>query len=343
MATITIIGAGMMGSALAFPARENGNTVRLVGTHLDNEIIDSCRGINRHPKLEKDFPIGVDFYYIDRLDGLLEDTDFIICGVSSFGVDWFKDKILPKVGGIPVLSVTKGMFGLNDGSLMTYPEYFLKEYNSLNINAVGGGCTSYELVAHDPTIVTYCGGDIKTLKEIKSAMQTDYYNITLSTDMRGVECAVALKNAYALGVTLAVGANERINGLGEKQHYNSQAALFMQSTKEMRNLVKYFGGKADSFDTGIGDLFVTVFGGRTRLLGTLLGRGLSIDDAMKELDGVTLESKVITERLYTALNIQFKKGVLKREDFPLLCHLGGLMFENGRGEIPWKSFEREEY
>ena len=43
MATVTIIGAGMMGSALAFPARENGNEVRRVGTHLDREIIDVSR------------------------------------------------------------------------------------------------------------------------------------------------------------------------------------------------------------------------------------------------------------------------------------------------------------
>ncbi len=35
MAVITIVGAGMMGSALAFPARENGHEVRLVGTHFD--------------------------------------------------------------------------------------------------------------------------------------------------------------------------------------------------------------------------------------------------------------------------------------------------------------------
>ena len=46
--TITIIGAGMMGSALAYPAFENGNEVRLVGTPLDRDIIDgigraSCR------------------------------------------------------------------------------------------------------------------------------------------------------------------------------------------------------------------------------------------------------------------------------------------------------------
>ena len=40
--TITIIGSGMMGSALAFPARENGHEVRLVGTHLDREIIEAA-------------------------------------------------------------------------------------------------------------------------------------------------------------------------------------------------------------------------------------------------------------------------------------------------------------
>lgn len=56
MATVTIIGAGMMGSALAFPARENGHEVRLVGTHLDREIIDECRKSDKHPKFTKAFP-----------------------------------------------------------------------------------------------------------------------------------------------------------------------------------------------------------------------------------------------------------------------------------------------
>ena len=59
MKKITIIGAGMMGSALAFPARENGHEVRLVGTHLDREIIDECRKSDKHPKFVKAFPAGL--------------------------------------------------------------------------------------------------------------------------------------------------------------------------------------------------------------------------------------------------------------------------------------------
>ena len=53
---IAIIGSGMMGSALAFPARENGHEVRLVGTPLDKDIIDACRATGQHPKFDRPFP-----------------------------------------------------------------------------------------------------------------------------------------------------------------------------------------------------------------------------------------------------------------------------------------------
>ena len=87
MALITIVGSGMMGSALAFPARENGNEVRLVGTHLDREIIDNARKTNRHLKFHRDFPDGVQFYQIEELEQALAGADLVIGGVSSFGVE----------------------------------------------------------------------------------------------------------------------------------------------------------------------------------------------------------------------------------------------------------------
>ena len=108
MSIVTIVGSGMMGSALAFPARENGHEVRLVGTHLDREIIDACRKTNRHLKFVKDFPDGVKFYQIEELKTALEGADLVIGGVSSFGVDWFGEKVLPEVDEkTPVLTVTK--------------------------------------------------------------------------------------------------------------------------------------------------------------------------------------------------------------------------------------------
>ncbi|MBO7533909.1 MAG: hypothetical protein J6T46_07960, partial [Victivallales bacterium] len=58
MSIVTIIGSGMMGSALAFPARENGHEVRLVGTPLDRDIIDHARKTEQHLKFDRPFPKG---------------------------------------------------------------------------------------------------------------------------------------------------------------------------------------------------------------------------------------------------------------------------------------------
>ena len=122
MAVVTIIGSGMMGSALAFPARENGNEVRLVGTHLDAEIIETCIRSNRHPKFTRDFPEGVQFYQIEGVEQAIAGADLIIGGVSSFGVEWFGDVILPLIPAhIPVLTVTKGLMDTPEGKLLTYP------------------------------------------------------------------------------------------------------------------------------------------------------------------------------------------------------------------------------
>src|ERR671914_221906 len=49
---VVILGSGVMGSALAMPLADNGHEVRLVGTHLDREIIDAIRSSGVHPGLE---------------------------------------------------------------------------------------------------------------------------------------------------------------------------------------------------------------------------------------------------------------------------------------------------
>ena len=347
MKTITIIGAGMMGSALAFPARENGNAVRIVGTHLDREIIDGCRQNNRHLKFHKDFPAGISYYHIEELDAATEGADFIICGVSSFGVEWFRDEILPQLPeNVPVISVTKGLVDLEDGSLITYVDVWQKKLDELGKNiplcAIGGPCTSYELVAHDQTEVTFCGSDMAVLKMIKSAMATSYYHISLSTDIVGVESAVALKNGYALGIALTIGLNQKAFGNDSELHFNSQAAMFGQSVREMAKLLKLQGaGDLDNLVLGAGDLYVTVYGGRTRLVGILLGRGLDIDEAKAELAGVTLESLVVAERVAKAIRIRAERGQVDLKDFPVLMHIDDIITKKAPVDIPWEAFTFE--
>lgn len=347
MATVTIVGSGMMGSALAFPARENGHTVRLVGTPLDREIIRSCQKENKHPKLPWPFPEGVEFYQIDDLERAIADADLIIGGVSSFGVDWFGENVLPVIPPhIPVLTVTKGLMDTEDGKLRTYPDLWEERLEKmgkhLSLNAVGGPCTSYELVVHDHTEVAFCGKDLEVLRKIKSIMETDYYHISLSTDVVGIESAVALKNGYALGIALTIGLNQREFGIDSELHFNSQAAVFGQSIREMQKLLAYQGADTiENLTVGAGDLYVTVYGGRTRLIGILLGRGLDIDRAREELNGVTLESLVVADRVARAVRIAAKRGILNLKDFPLLLHVDEIINDKKEVCIPWKAFAFE--
>ncbi len=351
---IAIIGSGMMGSALAFPARENGNTVRLVGTPLDREIIDECRKTNRHPKFAKHFPEGIppfpagcEFYQIEEMAEAVKDVDFVIGGVSSFGVDWFGEEVLPKLPPeMPVLSVTKGLFDTKDGKLLCYPELWEKRLAEKGLKrticAIGGPCTSYELVAHDQTEVAFCGKDIAVLKMLKAAMATPYYHISLSTDVVGIESAVALKNGYALGIALTIGLNQKAFGLDSPLHFNSQAAVFGQAAKEMKHLLDLQGaGTLENWCVGVGDLYVTVYGGRTRLVGILLGRGMTIDEAKEELKGVTLESLVVAERVARAVKKHIAAGRLDAKDFPLLLHIDEILTGAKAVDIPWEAFTFE--
>ena len=341
--TITIIGSGMMGSALAFPAFENGNEVRLVGTPLDQDIIDACRATNQHPKFEIPFPKGIQYYQFDQWKEAVKGADFVIGGVSSFGVDWFLNEVLTYLDpALPVLSVTKGLINLPDGTLISYPAYWETELAKKGIhrqvNAIGGPCTSYELVAHDQTEVAFCGKDTAVIKMMKEAMQTSYYHISTTNDVIGLESAVALKNAYALGVAMTIGLVNRTLGPDAGLHYNSQAAAFYQATKEMTKLLRMQGADEDSTVIGIGDLYVTVYGGRTRKIGILLGEGKTYQEAMDILAGGTLESLVVARRVAKAIYRKAELGMVDLREFPLMTHVNDVLDNGKDAQLPWESF-----
>lgn len=340
---ISIIGAGMMGSALAFPARENGHEVALIGTPLDREIINECKKSDKHPKFDRKYPEGITYHQFDEWKQAICSSDFIICGVNSFGVDWFLENVLSdEACGIPVLSVTKGLIDLSCGTLISYPEYWeralAKKGLYRKICAVGGPCTSYELVFHDQTIVAYCGKNIETLKNMKAALETSYYHISLTTDIIGLESAVALKNAYALGIALTIGLCEKEHGAGAGLHYNSQAGAFYQATREMKKLLRLQGATDNCECMGFGDLYVTVYGGRTRQIGILLGRGLSYDEALASLQGITLESLVVSKRVAKAIRRRAERGELDLSDFPMLIHIDDVLAGKKDSHLPWDKF-----
>ena len=188
-------------------------------------------------------------------------------------------------------------------------------------------------------MVYFCGENKDILLRFKELLQTAYYHIEVTDDVRGVEGCVALKNAYAVAVSMAIGMAERLDG-PDAYMYNPQAAIFGQSVREMTRLVRRIGGNGDLAGgiPGAGDLFVTIFGGRTRRLGYLLGLGKSYAQAKEELAGVTLESVVIITRMSRAIRRLAEAGKADPADFQLMLFLDDVINRGAAADIPWEKF-----
>jgi len=173
MAKITIIGAGMMGSAISWPLADNHHEIRLVGTHLDQQIVDSIQKTNYHPKLKRDVPEGVKAFSYNEIPDAIEGADLIISGVSSFGVEWFAENVGNHLKpGVPVLAITKGLYAKENGDLQILPDQLndlLPDGVSgkISLNAVAGPCIAQELSARRQTCVYFCGRDEKILNQLR--------------------------------------------------------------------------------------------------------------------------------------------------------------------------------
>lgn len=347
MANITIIGAGNMGTALCWPLADNHHAVRLVGTPLDDDVIRTIQGTRIHPRLQRELPATVQSFFVNELSQALSGADLVVSGVSSFGVHWLASeagRYLPP--NMPLISVTKGLFVQEDGIMLTVPEatdLWLPEAirGQIPLHAIGGPCIAQELSARRHTGVMFCGANADRLEWIASLFRNDYYHVNTSTDVTGVEACAALKNAYAMGVNLAFGEHEVKGADGLANHYNPQAALFAQSLNEMRKLVKYLGGDTHHVYAlpGAGDLYVTVFAGRTARLGRLLGQGKSYAEARQLLAGETLEAVEIITNASRAIDILEKAGKASWADYPFMQHMNNLL-QGVRSEMPWEKFFR---
>ena len=68
MSVFAIIGAGMMGSAMSYPLRDNGHEVHIVGTPLDREIVDRLKKDNYHANMKRTLPEGIIYHQIEELE-----------------------------------------------------------------------------------------------------------------------------------------------------------------------------------------------------------------------------------------------------------------------------------
>ena len=352
MTNITILGAGVMGSALTIPLTDRGHVVRLVGTHLDTDIIEEIHQSRTHPKLKAHIPESALPYPIAGLEEALQGADLLVLGVSSPGITWAAETLSPLLEAeIPILMLTKGL-GVSGGRICTPPEILRQrlpadKQNKVRIAALGGPSFARELASRRPTGVVIAGSDPDLLAQLKAWLQTPYYHVWTSDDMVGVEACVALKNTYALGMGIANGWLDRDgpSDIGAAM-YNPAGMIFAQGLLETATLVQHLGGRLESVYTlpGAGDFYATCHGGRNYKLGRFIGGGLAYRQAMEEkMPGETVEGAELLLEIGPALESLVERGELDGGRVPLIRCLWRILAHDAQAEFPWQLFFSEVY
>lgn len=348
MAVVTVVGAGMMGTALCYPLVDAGHEVRLVGTHLDAEIVASLKESGHHPKLELDVPEQILPFFVEELEHALRGVEILGVGVSSAGVRWAGEKLRPFVRPeVPLVMITKGLEWSGE-SLSVLPDVLESCFSpelrgQIAPAAVAGPCIAGELARRVETCVVLTGRDGDKLERLRAALTAPYYHAFCSSDVVGVEVCAALKNAYAMGIAFALGLHEKRGGVpGSIAMHNYEAAVFAQSVREMKLLVQAAGGDPESASglPGVGDLDVTTNGGRTGRFGKLLGLGLSVAEAVERMEGATLECLDILRVMRAALPSLKARGAVGQDAVPLLEHMAEVALDGKPVAMPFARFFR---
>ena len=124
MKKIIIIGAGAMGSAFTVPCVENNNEVTLVGTHLENELIQNIKkNKNFHPTLQINLSPKLRIERFENLKAVIDNgVDIIVAAISSVGIEWFVNEISKFYKkNISIVLLTKGL-AIIDDELITLSE-----------------------------------------------------------------------------------------------------------------------------------------------------------------------------------------------------------------------------
>jgi glycerol-3-phosphate dehydrogenase (NAD(P)+) len=340
MARVTLLGAGMMGSALAVPLADRGHEVRLVGTHLDAEIIDSLKRTETHPKLGCELPREIRPYFVEELGEAILGAEILGVGVSSAGVRWAGEKLAPFVRPeVPIVMVTKGL-ELEEGRLVLLTDLLDRSFaEPMHPAAIAGPCIAGELARRVESCVLLAGRDRNKVERLAGELRAPYYHPFVSDDAIGALACAALKNAYAMGIAFALGLHEKRGGQpGSVAMHNTESAVFAQAVLEMQRIVEAMGGDPLTVSglAGVGDLDVTTNGGRTGRFGRWLGLGLPVAEAIERMAGATLECLEILEVMRRAL-----PGLgIGAAELPLLSHLCEVALDGAPVALPLSRFFR---
>lgn len=276
MADICVLGSGGWGTAIAILLHNNGHKVTL-WSYLKTESDDLKKFRENKPFLPGvSIPEGISF------DSNLEccsNKDLIVIATPSHGIRSVASKIkdfLPD--GQIVLNISKG---IEEGTYLTISQVLKEELPQCKIAVMSGPSHAEEVSRNIPTTNVVASDNPETSAYIQELFMSNTFRVYTSSDITGVELGGSLKNVIALCCGI-------LDGLGCGD--NTKAALMTRGLVEMTRLGVAMGAKAETFSglSGIGDLIVTCTSmhSRNRRAGILIGKGMTAEEAQKEVNMV---------------------------------------------------------
>ena len=278
--TISILGAGGWGTALALLMARPGSEIHLWGhdpIHVEAMLNE---GINTKYLPEVVLPSTIR----PTTDlAIAAQSEILFLAIPSKYLDNVVSRLASLCGDrTPLLvSCTKGI-EMDRGLLMS--EVIADRMPSTTIAVLSGPNLAGEIARGIPAAGVIGCADAAGLLRVQELFQGTSFRAYTSRDVRGIQLGGALKNIFAI----AAGVSDGL-ALGE----NARAALVTRAIVEMTRLGIAMGGGRETFGglSGIGDLMVTCFSPRSRnhQVGCRLGSGESLELIIASMGGMVAE------------------------------------------------------
>ena len=311
MARISVLGAGSWGTALALLLHNNGHEVILwsaLGEEID-VLREKRENVSKLPGVK--IPEAIDI--TTDLERSLRDADVAVLAVPSPYIRSTCKRMAPYIKkGQRIVNVAKGV---EEKTLMTLSEIIEQELPGAEVSVLSGPSHAEEVGKGLPTTCVVSSRRRETAEYLQGIFMSPVFRVYTTPDILGVELGGALKNVIALAAGTADGL-----GYGD----NTKAALMTRGIAELTRLGEALGGKPETFSglTGVGDLIVTCTSvhSRNRKAGYLMGKGMTAEEAMKEV-------KMVVEGVYSA---KAALGLAKKCNVavPIVEAVNRVLFEN---------------
>lgn len=277
-ATVSVLGAGSWGTALALQLARAGHRVILWAR--DREHVEAMRTAGENGRYLPGFALPGTLTPQADFDAAVDAADHVLVAVPSHAFKAVITRLGPRLpAGGGLAWATKG-FESGTGRLLD--ECAREQLGPERPMAVISGPSFAREVAADlPTAVTVGATDPEFGRHWARLLHAGSFRAYYTADIRGVELGGAVKNVLAIACGLADGMR-----LGD----NCRAALMTRGLAEMMRLGQVLGADPRTLTglAGMGDLVLTCTGelSRNRCLGMALGRGSDVASACAEIGQV---------------------------------------------------------